>query len=1391
MQFLAKDKPLNAEIHFQLKKILLFSFLLLTIWLVDCKAQSNEHYYFSNLSLKDGLSQISIVKILQDTKGFMWFGSRNGLNRYDGANFTVYKHNPADSTSLTDSHITSLVEDNNGNLWVGTIKGLNKINLKTNQNTQYPDNKRGLSGHSIRSLFIDSKKRLWVGTPKGLCLYIEKQDKFQPKTITGLVKEAINVICETKDHKLIIGTSNGFFICDLNLNVLKYFNKNIIDSSLKDNNVSSIYEDSKNQLWIGYTQSGIAKINLQDNQVLSFTKENSKLSNNYIRCFAEQNGTLFIGTFDGLYAIDVSTNIMVKHANVNTEEGYLSHFSIYSLYADHSGTVWVGSYSGGVNYFSKYSNRFKFHDQANILNSMFGIFGAMVCKTPDNLYIATEGGGLLEYNLKSNSYKSYPIPGKQQLEYNQNIIKSVMLEGETLWYGTNKGGLYQFNTRSKKTVKFITLAKQISIYAIYKDSNGNLRLGTSNPKSGILTITKDKKIQNEFDLAGSKDKLKMPSSRCMMEIHKGVFLIGTRSFGLLKYDENNKTLERYSFEEQGAHKVLSNYITCILRDSKQQIWIGTFGGGIFLYDEHRGVLKSITTKQGLISNDVCAVVEDNRQQLWISTSNAVSKYNPSEKKISNYNQFGGIGVQEFSPHSGILLPDGQICFSGNNGFVTFNPLDLQPNPFKPAVVFTGLTINNQLIEPGKSNLLKYIIDDTRKIKLAYDQNNLSISYCALNYIFPDQNQYAYRLVGHDKEWNYVGNRKEVFYTNLNPGKYNFEAKASNNDGVWNDVPRTIQIVISPPIWKTWYAYLFYILLFLSIFGLIIYYISTKQQLEQELKFKQMEKLQLEEFHQTKIRMFTNFSHELRTPLTLIIAPLQELFNMPDISKHIKNKLGLISSNAQRLLLLVNQIMDIRKSQSGKMQLKLSKDNICSFAEEMYYAFNQIAINKHIKFSFINEEDTIEAWFDKSLFEKVVFNLLSNAFKYTRENGEIVLSLKQVQLSSLKQEQLDDLKNNSPEATYVCLSVSDTGKGIPAAEIRNIFTPFYQIDQEDKSDTIGTGIGLSLTKSVVQLHRGTVWVEDHEPTGSVFKVVIPINKSVYNNDMVEVDTTNSKITDVLLPSGPMEVLNLEKKHTVLLVEDNDDVRDYVRERLDPYFFILEANNGLDAFNIAIDKYPDLIISDVMMPKMNGIELCSNVKKDLLIGHIPIILITAKSMVAHIKEGFSVGADDYIVKPFNMDVLIYRVINLLDSSERLKKIYGKRFSTDSLGIEIISRDDRFTQKFFEVIEKNISNSELSIDLLSSEIGISRANLYRKLKAITELSATEVIRNKRLEVAAKLLAESDLTVSEVSTHVGFNSHTYFTTSFKALYGCPPTEFVQKHKKTEPSPSMHVHQN
>ena len=1361
-----------------MKKLILLLFSLLTISQIFAQNNSNETFYFSNMNLKDGLSQISVIKILQDSKGFMWFATRNGLNRYDGSEFIVYKHVPEDSLTLSDNYIISLIEDKNRNLWVGTARGLNKLDLKTNHIKQYSDPKYGeLAKADVRCLFVDSRNRLWVGTSRGLYLYVREMDVFQRLDLNGKIKnEFISAIYETREQQILIGTATkGLFVCDMNMKVQKHFTTETPNLRLPNNNVATLFEDSKGYVWGGSSSSGLFRINIEQENIVTYHKGNSILTTNSVRCIAESHGMLLVGTFDGLYSMDLSSNSFWKHTDASLERGNLSHFSIYSLFVDSNQTIWVGTYAGGVSYSSRFNNRFDFHDPTSVFDALFGIYGSMVCTDGGCLYMATEGRGLLDYNLDNGKYYYYPIDNSSRLQYSQNIIKSLLLDGNTLWCGTNKGSIYQFDTKTKRHKLHYQFPRDMSLYAMVAAEDGGLWIAGSDPKMGLMHLSKEKVLQDKFPLQGSKDSCQLGSSRCILKLRDGVLLIGTRSNGLAKYDVNKQEITYYDADSKKPFRLLSNYVTSIVRDTSGRVWVGTFGGGISLYDEQKGILRTITQEQGLIDNDVCAIVEDRNHKLWISVSNGISEYDPEKEQFINYNSLNGIGVYEFTPHSGILLPNGEVCFSGNNGFVTFNPQDLQLNSFVPPLVFTRLVVNNEVIETeDETGILSSVLDDVQEIELSYDQNNISIGYCALNFVFARQNQYAVFLEGYDKDWNYIGNRREAYYTNLSPGTYEFRVKASNNDGVWSQETRKIRIVVHPPIWKTWYACLFYIVVFVSVLVLIMYYIAKKQKLERELQFQQKEQQQLEEFHQAKIRMFTNFSHELRTPLTLIIAPLQELVAMPEFSSMVKNKLGLIFSNAQRLLLLVNQLMDLRKNQEGKLKLSIIKSDMYSFLQEIYYAFNHLAAKKSIDFTFENKEEQLMAWFDKTLIEKVVFNLLSNAMKFTPNGGKVEFSLSQISSSALPAEYQTELSKLPSDTEFVRLSVADSGKGIPDEEIKNIFAPFYQ-GEDDNKENVGTGIGLSLTRSIVHLHHGIITVTKNQPTGTIFNVYIPISSFVYGEDQL---VKEEAVEDVIPVDKEMH-FDIEKKWTVLLAEDNDEVRMYVKECLEPYYYVLDVNNGKDALDLSLEKYPDLILSDIMMPKMDGLELCSRVKQDLQLGHIPVVLMTAKSMVVHIKEGFSVGADDYIVKPFSMDVLICRINNLLESREKLKKLYGKKFSPEAMGIEIVSGDDRFTQSFFELIEKNISNPDLGIDLLSQELGLSRANLYRKLKAVTELSPTELIRNKRLEVAAKLLLESDYTVSEVAVYTGFNSHAYFTNCFKSFYGYSPSEWVQRHNE------------
>lgn len=1315
----------------------------------------------------------------------MWFGTRNGLNKYDGEKFIVYKHDNTNPHSLSDNHITALQPDNRNNgLWVGTINGLNYIDLSTNIITSYNQIMYPtMAGDEIISLSLDNDGLLWIGTRTGLCVFSPESKTFRLLDLhEKLTNEPITAIYSTDKGQIFIGThSKGLFLCNRQMKVITHLSDST-SPSISDNGITAIFKDSKEQIWIGTSSRGINKWDLRKNEITQFVKNNSGLTDNNIRCFEEQNSNLIIGTFDGLSILDLRTDSIIRYNNFDVREGSLSHFSVYSLYSDKVGTLWVGTYSGGVNYHNPQNNRFTFYHPQNEPNEIFGIFGTMVYHPDGVLWIATEGGGLLEFDPDNKTSKNYLMEQLPQKTYNNNIIKSLMVDKEFIWCGTNKGAIYKFHIKTKTFSLFYQFDKEknLGIYSMFRDKQNNLWIGTT-AEQGLFLLTKDGKLINQFAVQGAAYPVSFSSIRSFMEVRDGVYLIGTRATGLFEYNIHTNSLKTYNMaEKQISKKLQNNYITAIMHHSNGDIWIGTFGGGIYLYNEEKGIVRNLNTTNGLIDNNVCSIVECDGN-LWISTGSGISELNVKNMQFRNYNRFNGIEVREFTPQGGIRLPDGDLYFSGSNGFLSFNSRFLTKNKFVPPVVLTQLSINNKVIEPNiDSEILTKTIDDTDKLILKYNQSNISIAYCALNYIFHQQNQYAYKLIGHDDEWNYVGTRKEAYYTNVAPGEYTFLVIASNNDGLWNREGKSIRIIVLPPWWKTPFAYTFYALLTIGICSIIWYYMRSKQKLEQDLQFKQIEKQKLEEFHQTKTRLFTNFSHELRTPLTLIISPLEEVLKQIDLNLNLKDKLSLMYRNSQKLLLLVNQLMDLQKNQAGNMKLKVSQEDLNTFLLEIYYAFKQIADSKQINFSYEASQEEVTAYFDHALLEKVVFNLLSNAFKFVETNDSIKLILRSLNKAELNDEFGDLLLDgNLVFDNYFLIQVADTGKGIPEKERLHIFTPFYQIDDSHGSNINGTGIGLSLTQSIVKLHHGMIVVKENKPKGSIFTVIIPMDKSAYTTEQLVLPEQ-----DVILNKEEIPVIknvqhNLSFK-TILLVEDNQDIRAYLKEYLSGFYQIIEADNGVDAFDKILKHFPDLVISDIMMPKMDGLELCSLIKKDLRTGHIPVILITARTMVMHIKEGFLSGADDYVVKPFNMEVLQIRVNNLLVSRDKLKETYGKKFSLESMGIETTSADERFMQKFFAIIEEHLSDPDLNVELICREIGFSRANFYRKLKAITELPPAELIKNKRLEIAVRMLHDTDMNITEISMHTGFSNPAYFAKCFKSAYGVSPTEYIQKQKKS-----------
>ncbi|MDR1632267.1 MAG: response regulator [Dysgonamonadaceae bacterium] len=1314
----------------------LFGFLLCSVSV--CLGAKD--YYFSNLSLKDGLSQITVLAICQDSHGYLWFGTRNGLNKFNGYTFEKYYHDAQNDNSLTDNYIHCLVEDNDGNLWIGTNNGLSKMDLSTNKITQYfaeDGNDKSLSNNMIYALCKDENGDVWIGTINGLNVYDKKTDTFKHYFLDEKLRDnAMYTMC-CRDGTLFMGTYQGVIAGNFkNGEKSKHYPN--------PNHVRSICVDDNKKLWIGTQDKGLFIEN--EDGFVNITAENG-LSNNYVRSIvASPDGKqMLIGTSNGLNVIDLeSLKITMQYKNYDNDDGVLSHFSIQSMFFDPQNTLWVGTYAGGVNYCSTFGARFRYFNPAEKTDQMTGVIGQSV-ETTGYLYFATEGGGLLEMNKQTGAFRTYLLFPDENA-YPKNILKSVYLDGNRILCGTNLGVIYSFDLKSKRFSLFHDFKSQIGIYYIGRNLENEIIVGCVDPIG--MVIIKDGNVQPDFPLKDGKS-IAFRNMRCFSEIEKNIFLIGTRNDGLFLYDRNTFDMQQFTTQyfAEKKYALPENYITTLFRDSRNRIWIGTFGGGFCLFDLTTKYFTNFNVSDGLHNNNVCAIVEDNNGHLWISAISGISDFNPADRSFRNYTYSNGIKVNEFTPHTGMKTSDGQIIFSGNNGFVMFNPNEISYNPTAPAILLENLFINNSKVEIGSKTLPK-ALSEQKEIVLKYNQTNFSIEYVALNFIFSNKNKYAYKMEGFDAEWNEVGTRRMAYYTNIPSGAYIFKVKAANNDGVWSDTAVEMVIKVLPPPWKSGWAYLLYFIVLASILYFIYQYFAEKKRFENELKIQQAEAKAQQEFNAERSRLFTNFSHELRAPLTLIISPLNDLSeHSGNLTQEQTGKIAIMKNNAQRLLRLVNNLMDFRKNESGMLKPKLVKSDFVAFAREMTLNFKEMATSREIDFRFNTDVKEIFMSFDKNLMEKVFFNFLSNAFKNTPDGGEVAVSL------------------FVPHPGAIRFEIRDSGVGVPEPELEKIFQPFYQVAQNEYSAS-GTGLGLSLSKSIIEMHSGKVWAENNEDRGATFQCILPTDK------------TGSDENDYTKCSNIAET-GTKKKHVILVVEDNFDVRDYIVSHLNTAYNVIQASNGEEACEKAVNHLPDLIISDVVMPRMDGITMAQTLKNDIRTGHIPIILLTAKVLPEDQTEGYNIGADDYIVKPFNSSVLLARVKNLLAVREKLKEIYGKRFSIENFGIETTSADERFIQKLYEVMDKNISNPDFKLDEFSREIGMSKANLYRKIKSVTNFSPNEFIRNFRLETAAKILKNTDLPVSEIYVAVGFNSHAYFSNCFKTLYGISPTEFAESSRR------------
>ncbi|MDR6783229.1 ligand-binding sensor domain-containing protein/signal transduction histidine kinase/AraC-like DNA-binding protein [Pedobacter africanus] len=1355
----------------------------LTLMTLIAQASFGQDPSFKRLTINDGLSQNTAFCILQDKTGFIWIGTEDGLNKYDGYDFTIYKHENNDKKSLSNSQINALCEDRAENLWIGTSKGLNLLDRDTESfNT--------LSNDFITSLLYDSRGNLWMGTFDGLKRYDYQNKKiisYKPAGNNFNGGNKVQTIFEDKNSMLWISIGNDLKCFDP---VVKRFLslpegiKNNI--TLRKSNVRTIKQDFYGNYWFGTESSGLYKFNPQNSTLINYrhnVNDSNSLPVNVVRVlFPAARDELWIGTRDGLSIMNLQTERFVNYRYNPYDPKTLSHNSIRDIVKDRAGNIWIGTYAGGLNILSSGSNNFSYiGEQAGRKPGLSHRVVSSILKAGKGAFwIGTEGGGLNYVDRKRGIYNSYVINSKQQ-----NIVKSLAKdENHGLWIG-NYDGLGYLNTSSGQFTNYEIAENDAKpenkqVYALAVDGDG-LWLGTDG--RGLKYRDKNGRITTYTNNPENKQSVSGNIIITLLKAPDGNLWIGTET-GLSLFDKRKNTFKQFVNRPEDPYSLSHNTVLALFSDHKKRLWIGTEGGGLNLYD--KGKFYAITNKSGLANSVIHGIREDRAGNLWLSTNKGLSRIRfnnlalpikPEMVEVMNYTVADGLQSNQFASGAAETGDDGELLFGGINGVTTFFPEKIVRNSFKPKVVITDFLIKNNPVPINtKHSPLKKTIGETDQLTLTHDQAFITFKFAALNFVNPEKNQYAYKLDGfYDDDWHFVGNQRTATYTNLDAGKYTFMIKAANNDGIWNNEIRKLQITVLPPWWETWWAYLIYA----TVIGLLLYafyYYSVKTaKLKNDLAFEHQSHEKDQELAQRKLSFFTNISHEIKTPLTLILAPIDKLLGLNEGNNKIQNQLMLMQRNGERLLRLINQLLDFRKFESGSMQLQSAEGNVVRFMKEILIAFEPYASHRRIRLKLIAEQQSIRAWFDRDKLEKVMYNLLSNSLKFTAEGGQVLVRVR-----------TDEGK--------LLIQVEDDGIGISPQHIHKIFEQFNHFD-DDNANTNGTGIGLAFSKGLIELHHGSITVQStmagpQQKGMTLFSILLPLGNAHLSPEEMISNYKNSEniagYKEAEVPAASRQAIERRKQHVLnaidkerlilLIVEDNPDVRQFIAGHFETEFEIHQAENGNKGLELATELIPDIIISDVMMPGMDGIALCSNIKSDTRTSHIPIILLTARTPLIYKIEGYETGADDYITKPFNLNMLEARVWNLLDSRLKLRERYRKEISLQPKNVAITSPDEKFLEKAMAYIEQNISEPSLSVEELGKEVGMSRVTLYRKIKALTDQTAIEFIRSIRLKRAAQLLEQNKLNVNEVAYMVGFQDIDYFRRCFKEQFGYTPKEYASQ---------------
>lgn len=1427
-----------------------------------------EHY-----STEDGLSHDGVMNILKDRDGFMWFGTWDGINRFDGHNFVTYKTRPGDSSSLKINRVDNIKEDKDGYLWLEVydnqvyrfdrknkkflsvsdilaenkiknalfngvvLTGKNGVWLTTIDNgifgvrnrvsgkpeiTRYDVASKvefRLHANKINFLYGDKQQNVWVGTDAGLnCLAPDQTDNYKNKVIDGAFSERLAYTSVTEDEQYLwFGTGDGTLIRyhktagqflkqkisahrlnDLQIarkGAAMYATANLELITIDRTNLRtrtsvftgegpllSIYEDRSGLLWIEPEKHGLVKYSPATGGFKYFFQPNDANFYNTAKeykIFEDQNNRVWMSMKGGGFGYynPHADAVEYFYNKPGSADHQFSNIVIWS-YLDAAGVLWLCTRDRGIEKIIFQVNDFK-HSLLvkNTLNKSDNEIRGIFSDKNQRLWISSKSGNLYVYE---NGKKVADIfvnkpPGSIGLVYNM-----IQDRSGAIWLGTKGNGLFRAVPTDKKGSRYLlthykadkndinSLSSDL-IYSILEDKKGRIWVATYQYGINLLIPDGDKikfvNIHNSF----KNYPVGSWKARHVQQHVNGDIWVATTN-GLVIFNPDKGQPDNYTFKSYGKvpgdkSSLGNNDAQYIYRDSKHRMWIATSGGGLnkVLESSDRGLkVKVYTIEDGLPSDYILSIIEDKAHHLWLGTENGISKLNPEQERFRNYDSYDGLPKTGLSEASSLMLPNGELLFGCINGYITFNPSAIVDQKISAKIAFTNFQINNKDVIPAETGSpLNVDINDAKNIVLKYNQNIISIDFTVLDYRASNKQVYAYRLKGFDTEWHHVNDQRKATYTNLPPGKYIFEVKSLNSD-LYDHLPvKTLSIKIAPPPWRTVWAYILYVILLAALIEIVRRIVFTMIRLRNRITVEQR-------LTELKLSFFTNISHELRTPLTLIVNPIEEIARQEHLSPKGEEYINVVRKNANRMVRFINQLLDFRKAQSGKMNLKISNTNVLALVKDIAGHFSEIANEKHIELAISANVKELYAWIDAEKIDIVIYNLLSNAFKFTPSEKIIKIVI----------------DGDQQEESFT-ISVIDQGIGVPGDKLNDIFELYYEIEKASGNNLEGTGIGLALCKEIVKMHQGEIEARNNMDEGLTVLLKLPFGKGhfkagedIAGNVALATKHTLSKQADMEAVLASALVAGKADLPLVLLVDDNNELRKFLADQLKEFYRVVEARDGKEGLEVALKLTPDLIMSDVMMPEMDGIQLLDKLKNNVATSHIPVVLLTAKSSVENQIEGLKYGADYYITKPFQTNFILASIDNLL--KQRKKVFQSLLASTKTIELSpgeivITSKDESFLKEIIDIVENGMVDAEFNIDSVAESIGMGRTTFYKKFKSLTNLAPVEFVREMRLKRAKQFLDANGQNISEVAYAVGFNSAKYFSTCFKEEYGLSPSEYLK----------------